>query len=103
VGIIRDITTRRKSEKLLHLLSFALEQNPSGICIIDAEKKIVYANPYFSNKFDVPYDKINTLSIEGVWKKIFGKSGFNEVVEEIEENGFWHQDLRIDAQKGLAE
>jgi len=103
VGIIRDITTRRKSEKLLHLLSFALEQNPSGICIIDSDKKIVYVNPYFSNKFDVPYDKINTLSIEGVWKKIFGKSGFNEVVDEIEENGYWHQDLRIDAPKGLSE
>ncbi|MCF7915146.1 MAG: PAS domain S-box protein [Spirochaetaceae bacterium] len=103
VGIIRDITTRRKSEKLLHLLSFALEQNPSGICIIDAEKKIVYVNPYFSNKFDVPYDMVNTLSVDGVWKKIFGKSGFNEVVEEIEENGFWHQDLRIDAPRGLAE
>ena len=103
VGIIRDITTRRKSEKLLHLLSFALEQNPSGICIIDAEKKIVYVNPYFSNKFDIPYYKIHTLSVEEVWRKIFRENTFTEVIQETEENGFWHQDLLIDVPKEPAE
>lgn len=103
VGIIRDITKRRKSEKLLHLLSFALEQNPSGICIIDSDKKIVYVNPYFSKKFDIPYDKINTFSIERVWKKIFGENPFNDIIEETEENGFWYQDLLVDVPRGPAE
>ena len=95
VGIIRDITTRRKSEKLLHLLSFALEQSPSGICIINADRTVVYINPYFSQKFGVRYDTIDSLDIDEIWEKISGGSVLTDVLRETEEMGYCQRELHL--------
>ncbi len=47
VGIIRDITQRRKSEERLTQLSLAIEQIAVGICIADPGGTVRYANPFF--------------------------------------------------------
>ena len=47
IGIIRDITTREKSERMLHRLSLAVEQSPVSIIIFNRQGIIEYINPFF--------------------------------------------------------
>jgi PAS domain S-box-containing protein len=47
VGIIRDITLRRKSEEMLRKLYLAVDQLSAGILIADRALRIEYVNPGF--------------------------------------------------------
>ncbi|AEJ18366.1 PAS domain S-box protein [Gracilinema caldarium] len=47
VGIIRDITLRRKSEEMLRKMYQAVDQSPAGILIININLLIEYVNPAF--------------------------------------------------------
>jgi PAS domain S-box-containing protein len=47
IGIIRDITTREKSERMLHRLSLAVEQSPVSIIIFNRQGITEYINPFF--------------------------------------------------------
>lgn len=49
VGIIRDITFRKKREELLRKLYMAVEQSPASIVMTDLEGIIEYVNPKFIN------------------------------------------------------
>jgi len=48
VGMIQDISERKKMENQLRKLSQAIEQSPSSIMITDIEGNIEYVNPKFS-------------------------------------------------------
>ncbi|MFQ5713561.1 MAG: PAS domain-containing sensor histidine kinase [Candidatus Scalinduaceae bacterium] len=48
IGIIRDITKRKKAEEQIHKLSHAIEQSPSTVLITDTEGNIEYVNPKFT-------------------------------------------------------
>ncbi|MBI2471293.1 MAG: PAS domain S-box protein [Planctomycetes bacterium] len=48
VGMIQDITERKRMETQLRKLSQAIEQSPSSIIITDIEGNIEYVNPKFS-------------------------------------------------------
>ncbi len=47
VGIIRDVTQRRRSEEMLHRLSVAIEQSNAAVCIASVDGAVEYANPHF--------------------------------------------------------
>ena len=47
VGIIRDITPRKRAERMLQRLSIAVEQSRAAICITEPDGTVVYANPHF--------------------------------------------------------
>ncbi|MBN1697702.1 MAG: PAS domain S-box protein [Spirochaetales bacterium] len=47
IGIIHDITTRRKSESLLRKLYEAVDHSPLSIIITDSNGNIEYVNPFF--------------------------------------------------------
>lgn len=49
VGIIRDITLRRKSEEMLRKMYQAVDQSPVAILIINRDLSIEYVNPAFFN------------------------------------------------------
>lgn len=48
IGIGRDITARRETEARLRMLSLAIEQSPASVIITDAEARIEYVNPRFT-------------------------------------------------------
>ena len=45
---VTDISERKQAERRLRVLSTALEQSPATMMILDAEGKIDYVNPYYS-------------------------------------------------------
>jgi|GEM_PF-452909 len=47
VGVIRDITLRRKSEEMLRKLYQAVDQLSSGVLVVDRAFKVEYVNPGF--------------------------------------------------------
>lgn len=47
VGIIRNISERKRSQKRLRQLSFAIEQIETAVCIADWNSGVDYANPSF--------------------------------------------------------
>lgn len=49
VGIIRDITLRRKSEEMLRKMYQAVDQSPVAVAVLDHELTVEYVNPaYFA-------------------------------------------------------
>jgi len=48
IGVVQDITERKRAEEQLHKLSRAVEQSPSGLMITNTEGKIEYLNPKFT-------------------------------------------------------
>ena len=47
VGVVRDITGRRKAEHELRVLSMAVDQSPAVVIITDVHGRIEYVNPQF--------------------------------------------------------
>ena len=47
VGVVRDITGRRKAEHELRVLSMAVDQSPAAVVITDVKGRIEYVNPQF--------------------------------------------------------
>ena len=45
VGVVRDITGRRKAEHELRVLSMAVDQSPAAVVITDVQGRIEYVNP----------------------------------------------------------
>ena len=48
VGVLRDISERKKSQENLHKLSRAVEQSSSTVVITDLDGNIEYVNPKFT-------------------------------------------------------
>ena len=48
VGILRDVTERKRLEEELHTLSRAVEQSPASVVITDRDGAIEYVNPKFT-------------------------------------------------------
>ncbi len=103
VGIIRDITKRKKSEKMLYLLSIAIEQSLVGVCIVDTEGNLEYANPHFSGLNGIAHDVMLRMSLHDIWEKLFHFEDTIAVLQEAEQNGSWEDRIKCSPQEGNAE
>lgn len=94
VGIIRDVTRRKKSEKLLYLLSIAVEQSLVGVCIIDTAGNIEYANPHFSGLNGIAHDVMLQMTIHDLWRQLYQFEDIDEILEKAGCEACWENELR---------
>ncbi|MFP4535970.1 MAG: sensor histidine kinase [Spirochaetaceae bacterium] len=94
VGIIRDVSWRKRSEKLLHLTSRALEQSVTGVCIFSPEGTIEYANPRYSRMLGIPHDQLLEASMEEIWSRYYRESEFEQILSSTVDGGTFKRDLR---------
>ncbi len=93
VGIIRDVSRKKKSENLLYLLSIAIEQSMIGVCIVDTGGSIEYANPHFSNLSGVAHDVMLRMSVHDLWQRIFHFEDTDAIFREAVEKGSWQDEF----------
>jgi PAS domain S-box-containing protein len=58
LGITRDITERKRTEKQLQILSSTVEQSANSIVVIDREGNVEYANPKFFQLSELDPDRV---------------------------------------------
>jgi PAS domain S-box-containing protein len=93
VGIIRDITNRKKSEALLRKLYTAIEQSPVSEIITDREGNIEYVNPAFLHLLGINPGKVLGQSIDILEIDRFAKSEYKSIKEIINSRGEWRGEI----------
>lgn len=94
VGIIRDVTWRKRSEKLLHLTSRALEQSTTGVCIFTLQGSVEFANPTYSHMLGVAHDELLQTPIKRLWDRHYRGEDFQSMMERVHDTDALQSDLR---------
>ncbi len=94
LGLVTDITERKKAESQIRLLSTVVEQSTEGIAVCDLEGKLFYVNKAFANAHGYNPDELigKNLSIFHTPEQM---PAVQEVNRRIRENGefsgeIWH-------------
>ncbi|MFW5729612.1 MAG: PAS domain S-box protein [Spirochaetota bacterium] len=95
VGIIRDITQRRKSEQRLTQLSLAIEQIAVGICITDPVGTVIYANPFFFRLNVLTPDEILGRNVRRLARRYLQEETLREIRDAMEAEEPWEDDRII--------
>ncbi|MBN2533517.1 MAG: PAS domain S-box protein [Spirochaetales bacterium] len=92
IGIIHNVTERKKAENLIRKLYEAVNQSPISIIITDAEGVIEYANPHFFQKSGFSSEEIISrhISVMG-HEKI--SNVYSEFIESIKKTEEWQGEL----------
>lgn len=94
VGIIRDITLRRKSEDMLRKMYQAVDQSPVAVAVLDRDLNIEYVNPAF-------FDLTGTGPDQAIGKKIgeflgeaSDRTAYDDLVSSVRADMDWQGELR---------
>jgi len=100
VGIIRDITLRRKSEDMLRKMYQAVDQSPVAVAILDRDLVIEYVNPAFFSRTNTGPD----LAIGRKIGEFLGEGAeipaYDDLVASIRSGMDWNGELRCPRQGG---
>ncbi|TCW60710.1 PAS domain S-box protein [Treponema sp. J25] len=95
VGIIRDITLRRKSEEMLRKMYQAVDQSPLGIAILNRDLIIEYVNPaFFSLTATGPDQVIGQKITHFILPDPSIKKNYEALCTSIESGLDWRGELR---------
>jgi PAS domain S-box-containing protein len=92
VGIIRDITQRRRSEERLTQLSLAIEQIAVGICITDRHGFVGYANPFFFRLNMLEPGRVLGANIRRLARRYLQEETFTEIRAALDAEEAWEDD-----------
>ena len=67
VGVVRDITERKKADKMLRQIQAAVDDATDAIVIIDREGRAIYANVAFGELFKYTIDGINEAGLSSIF------------------------------------
>jgi len=94
VGIIRDITFRRKSEDMLRKMYQAVDQSPAAILIINLDLAIEYVNPaFFSMTGSGPEQAIGNKFLD-YFSTTADPSTYEDMLDSIRAGIDWKGELR---------
>lgn len=94
VGIIRDITLRRKSEDMLRKMYQAVDQSPISVVILDRELMIEYVNPAFFTMTGTGPDQAIGRRIGDFLGEASDRAAFEDLTASIRAGIDWRGDLR---------
>jgi len=103
VGIIHDITLRKRAENILHHLSVAMDLIQSGVCIFDKNNRIQYSNPFFNRMHNIPIEDTETPTIESLWKNINAPVSLEEAKKTASAQGEWSSKIQMKTQNEFSE
>ena len=86
IGIIRDITERKRAEKELRLTQFSLEHASDGVYWLDTEARIVYANEAARRSLGYSREELLALSIPDI-DPLFPKDAWTAFFEDVKKSG----------------
>ena len=109
IGIISDITERKRAEEQLRLQSAALESAANGILITDAQGKILWVNPAFTQSSGYSPDDVvgqnprllksekqDQSFYQEMWNTILsGKVWRNTIINRRKDGTLFYEDLTI--------
>jgi PAS domain S-box-containing protein len=96
IGVVRDITQRKETEKRLEIMSLVTKHSTSAIVILDQDQIVEYVNPVFLERNDFTSDEIigkhwHTFTLKSSTLK--GKE--DEIRNTIADQGkVWHGEIR---------
>ena len=100
VGIIRNITERKQSQKRLRQLSFAVEQISTALCIADGEGTVDYANPSFFRLNDVRPEEAFGTRLVDVFAGYLQEEREGEFADALRGTVYWQGDRIVWTRSG---
>lgn len=90
LGIVRDITQRKKQERKLHLADMVFQKTQEGIAITDVQRRILLANPAFSVITEYSADELTGIDIRSLYAEDKNSPVIREKQKSLQENGVWN-------------
>lgn len=100
LGIIRDITIRKKREDSLRKYFWTIDQNPSSILITDISGKIEYVNSQFINSRQIPPNELIDKSVNLLKSDIYDKSFYRTIYYCVMRGNAWKGKIKSENRRG---
>ncbi len=100
VGIIRDISNRKKQEEMIRKLYYAVDQSPVPILIFDHEGIIDYVNPYFLHINGFQPDELLAKDIRKLTAKYLPSELNEKIMNAIEVHEEWEGQIAYTTPSG---
>ncbi|NBB90659.1 MAG: PAS domain S-box protein [Spirochaetes bacterium] len=100
VGIIRDISERKRSQERLRQLSFAIEQIDTAVCIAGAEGVVDYANPSFFRMNGARPEEVHGARLYDFFAGYVEEAKEGELKSALSATGTWGADRIIRTRSG---
>ncbi|MFA6505979.1 MAG: ATP-binding protein [Treponemataceae bacterium] len=94
VGIIRDITLRRKSEDMLRKMYQAVDQSPIAVAILTRDLTIEYVNPAFFAITGSGPDQAIGRKVGDYLGEASDRTVFDDLVASVRAGIDWHGEMR---------
>lgn len=95
VGIIRDISDRKRSQRRLLQLSFAIEHIDTAVCITDGLGRVEYANPTFFRMNDIRPELVFGSRLEELFGGYLEEETDGELGAALAGTRTWEADRRV--------
>jgi len=95
VGLIRDITERKKTEAMLQKLYQTIDQSSFSLVIADAEGTIEYVNPYFFRHISADPGKLLGKPLEDLSQFGYPSTFFSKFRETLSTALSWHGEITV--------
>jgi diguanylate cyclase (GGDEF)-like protein/PAS domain S-box-containing protein len=89
LGIVRDITQRKKQERKLHLADMVFQKTQEGIAITDAQRNILLSNPAFSVITEYNAEELLGVDIRSLYAEDKNSAVIREKQQSLKDAGLW--------------
>ncbi|MFO7781892.1 MAG: PAS domain S-box protein [Spirochaetia bacterium] len=100
VGIIRDISERKRSQQRLRQLSFAIEQIDTAVCIAGADGVVDYANPSFFRMNGARPEEVHGARLYDLFAGYVQEEQEEELARALSGTSAWEADRIIWTRSG---